>query len=227
MTKSTLTKTGRAGLCALGEYWRRKGFFAPLREQVKIAQKVVKHRPVDKLLDALLGILCGAKTLAQSHVTIRVDPTVQWAFGRKSCADQSTIAHTLQACTAEQVAQLERVSWDSLEYYGLTPRHPFPEKLPWVDVTPLPIGPKAEGSERAWLGRSRSKTGRKLLRLTASEYREILQETLLRGKASAVPALKAALQELEGQLGWTREIRQRIILRLDGGSALRRCSTGG
>jgi Transposase DDE domain group 1 len=75
----------------------------------------------------------------------------------------------------------------------------------------------AEGSERTWMGRNRSKTGRKTLRITASAYREILHETLLRGKASAVPALKTALGELEARLGWTRERRQRIVLRLDGG----------
>ena len=82
---------------------------------------------------------------------------------------------------------------------------------------PLPIGAQADGSERTWMGRNRSKTGRKVLRWTASAYREILHETLLRGKASAVPALQAALGELETRLGWTRERRQRIVLRLDGG----------
>ena len=167
----------------------------------------------------MLGILCGAKTISQSNVTIRVDPAVQQAFGRTGCAEQSTIARTLQACTTEQVAQLEGVSRYYLKRYGLTPRHRFDEKLLWVDldVTPLPIGAQAEGSERTWMGRNRSKTGRKTLRCTASDYREILHETLLRGKASAVPALKTALSELETHLGWTRERRQRIVLRLDGG----------
>lgn len=219
MSKSTTMSTGRASLCALGEYLRRRCFFAPLMEQVKIAQKVVKYRPIEKLLDGLLGMLCGAKTIAQSNVTIKVDPAVQRAFGRKGCAEQSTIARTLHACTADNVAQLERVCDYYLRRYGATPRHPFHETLLWVDadVTPMPIGAKAEGSERAWLGRNRSKTGRKTLRLTASTYREILHETLLRGKASAVPALKAAVLELEAKLGWTRELRQQIVLRLDGG----------
>ena len=81
----------------------------------------------------------------------------------------------------------------------------------------MPIGATAEGSERTWMGRNRSKTGRKALRITASRYREILHETLLRGTASAVPALKTALGEVETRLGWTRERRQRIVLRLDGG----------
>jgi hypothetical protein len=174
---------------------------------------------VEKLLDALLGMLCGAKTIAQSNVTVRVDPAVQQAFGRKGCADQSTIARTLQAATPHTGQQLEQVSWYYLKRYGHTPRHRFRERLLWVDIdlTSLPTGTKAEGSERTWMGRCRSKTGRKVLRVAASDYREILHETLLRGKAAGGPALKAALQEIEAQLGWARERRQRIVLRLDGG----------
>jgi hypothetical protein len=219
MRKHTIMTTSRASLCALGEYLKRHCFFVPLREQVQVAQKTVRYRPVDKVLDGLLGILCGAKTIAQSNGTIRVDPAVQRAFGRTGCAEQSTIARTLQASTAETVAQLSRVSWYYLKRYGQTPHHRYVERLLWVDVdvTPLPIGGQAEGSERTWMGRNRSKTGRKVLRWTASDYREILHETLLRGKAAVVPALKTALDELETRLGWTRERRQRVVLRLDGG----------
>jgi len=77
---------------------------------VQIQQKAVRYRPSDKLRDALGGILCGAKTIAQSKVTIRTDRAVQRAFGRTGCAEQSTIARTLRACTAANVAQLEQVS---------------------------------------------------------------------------------------------------------------------
>jgi hypothetical protein len=186
---------------------------------MQIQQKTVRYRPIDKLLDALGGILCGAKTMAQNNVTIRTDRAVQRAFGRTGCAEQSTIARTLRACTAENVAQLAQVSWCYLKRYGTTPRHRFHDTRLWVDIdlTPMPIGAKAEGSERTWMGRNRSKTGRKTLRITASPYREILHETLLRGKETAVPALKSALQEVETHLGWTRARRAQIILRLDGG----------
>jgi hypothetical protein len=42
-------------------------------------------------------------------------------------------------------------------------------------------------------------------------------ETLLRGKAAAVPAWKTALGALATPLGWTHERRQRIGRRLAGG----------
>ena len=160
MTKSITISTSRASLCALGEYLKRHCVFAPLVEQVQILQKQVRYRPSDKLLDGLLGILCGAKTISQSNVTIRLDPAVQRAFGRTGCADQSTIARMLRACTGDNVAQLERVSWHYLKRYGVTPHHRFHERRLWLDsdVTPLPIGAKAEGSERTWMGRNRSKT---------------------------------------------------------------------
>ena len=198
---------------------RRHGFFAPVREHVQIQQKTVRYRPIDKLLDALGGILCGAKTIAQNNVTIRTDHAVQRACGRTGCAEQSTIARTLRAWTAENVAQLAQVSWYDLKRYGATPHHRFHDTRLWVDIdlTPMPIGAKAEGSERTWMGRNRSKTGRKTLRITASPYREILHETLLRGTATAVPALQAALLEVETPLGWRRERRAQMVLRLEGG----------
>jgi hypothetical protein len=219
MAKDITRTTSRASLCALGEDRKRHGVFAPLQEQVQIPQKTVRHRPIDKVLDGLLGILGGAQTLSQSHVTMRVAPAVQRAFGRHRCAEQSTMARTLQARTAETVDQLSRVSGYSLKRSGQTPHHRYAERRLWVevDVTPLPIGAQAEGRERPWMGRHRSQTGRKVVRWTASDSREMLHETLLRGKASAVPALKTALGELETRLGWPRERRQRIVLRLDGG----------
>jgi hypothetical protein len=163
MSKTLTMPTSRASLGALGEYLKRHCFFAPLREQVKIPQKTVRHRPADQLRDGLLGLRCGAKTISQSTVTIRVDPAVPRAFGRKGCADQSTMARTVQACTAENVAQVERVSQYSRTRSGQTPHQRFAERRLGVDgeVTPMPIGAQAAGSERPWMGRNRSKTGRK------------------------------------------------------------------
>lgn len=67
-------------------------------------------------------------SIAQSTVTMRTAPAVQRAFGRTGWADQSTSARTLRACTAEHVAQLERVAWYYLKRYGATPPHRFAEQ---------------------------------------------------------------------------------------------------
>jgi hypothetical protein len=167
----TTMTTGRASLWALGEYLRRHGCFAPVREHVPRRQKTVRYRPIDKRLEALSGMLCGAKTIAQNNRTMRTDRAVPRALGRTGCAEPSTIARTLRACTAENVAQLDKAAWDSLKRYGATPRHRGHDTLWWVDIalTPMPMGAKAAGSERTWRGRTRRKTGRQTLRITASQ----------------------------------------------------------
>jgi hypothetical protein len=182
-------------------------------------QKTVRHRPADTLLDAWGGIRCGAKTIAQNNVTMRTDRAVHRALGRTGGAEPSTMARTLRAWTTEHVAQLAKVSWDSLKRYGVTPHHRFHDTQVWVDIDlpPRPSGAKAAGSARPWMGRNRRKTGRKTLRIPASQYREILHATLRRGNAPAVPALQAALLEVATPLGWTRARRAQIVLRLDGG----------
>jgi hypothetical protein len=219
MAKSTILHTGCASRWALGESLRRRCCLAPLRAQGTVPQKPVRYRPIDKGLDALLGLLCGAQTIAPSPVTMRTDPAVQRAFGRTGCADQSPIARTRRACTPDNVAPLARVSWYSRKRYGATPHHRCTERRLGVEVesTPMPIGAKAAGSERTWRGRHRSQTGRKTWRITASEDRAILYATLVRGKAPAGPALTTALQEVERRLGWTRQRRSRMVRRLDGG----------
>jgi hypothetical protein len=170
-TKSIIRHTGRASLGALGESLRRRGCFAPLREPGKMPQKTVRYRPIDQILEALGGILGGAKTIAPSHVTIRTDPAVQRALGRTGCADQSTSARTGRAGPVDTLAPRARVSGDSLQRYGAPPRHRFSEALLWgaIDLPPMPIGAKAEGSERTGRGRNRSTTGRKTLRIPASQ----------------------------------------------------------
>jgi hypothetical protein len=76
MSKTTTTPTSRASLGALGEYRGRHCVFAPLREQVKSKPKMGTYRPIDKILDGVCGILCGAQIISQSHGTIHPDPAV-------------------------------------------------------------------------------------------------------------------------------------------------------
>jgi hypothetical protein len=58
--RSPRAHSPRATLAAVGMKLQALQLFAPIREKVKIAQKKIKHGPLDKLHDALITILAGA-----------------------------------------------------------------------------------------------------------------------------------------------------------------------
>ena len=107
-TKTTRHFTGCASLAAIGVKLRQLGVFDPIRKTVRIAQKTVKHTPTDKLYDGLIAMLAGAHGLVEINTRLRSDPALQAAFGRSGCAEQSVVQETLDACTAENVRQMEQ-----------------------------------------------------------------------------------------------------------------------
>src|SRR3954452_23413656 len=92
--------SAHAGLCVLGAHLCLVGFFRPWAEHLKLRQKTVKYTPVQKLQMLFVALLAGAKSVCHVGTTLRVDRALQVAFGLPGCADQSTIAATLNAATA-------------------------------------------------------------------------------------------------------------------------------
>jgi hypothetical protein len=89
MNEST-TQTTRhfspcASLAALGVKLRQLDVFGPIRKNVRIAQKTVKHTPIDKLYDAFIAMLAGAHGLVEINSRLRADPALQADFGRSRC----------------------------------------------------------------------------------------------------------------------------------------------
>src|SRR6266567_7992792 len=101
--------TACASLAALGVHVSYLDLFGPIREGVHIAQKTVKHSPTDKLYDAFISRLSGGHGLVEITTCLRADPTLQAAFGRSRCAEQSVVQDTLNACTVENVTE-----WDAV-----------------------------------------------------------------------------------------------------------------
>jgi hypothetical protein len=66
--------------------------FGSIRERVQIAQKTVKHAPIDKLSDAFITMLAGTHGLVEINGWLRADPALQAAFGRSACAEQGAAA---------------------------------------------------------------------------------------------------------------------------------------
>ena len=216
--------SGHASLCALGAHLRAVDFFRPLHEHVRLKQKVLKYRPVDKLLMLFVALLAGAKAVSHSGTTLRVDPALQRAFGLPGCADQSTLADTLNAATAQAVADLRAAIEAIFLQYSQARRHDFDAHLLVLDVdlSPLPTSAAAEGAERAFMGRSRSRTGRKLVRVRAAPSGETVWETVRPGRtAEGLPVLQEAIEQAErlldlgGDEAAARARRARTEVRLD------------
>ena len=218
--------SGHASLCLLGVKLSRMGLFKPLEVHVKIEQKVLKYTPVQKLEMFLVAVLAGAKAVSHMTTTVRLDPALISAFGLPGCADQSSIAQTLNAATEQDVADLQAALGELFGSYSQAQRHDFTHEMLVLDVdlSPLPASSAAEGSERGYMGRCRSKTGRKLVRVRAADTQEIVWETVIAGRrVESLPVLQEAIYGMESRLGLSGEgadmvkKRGRTEIRLDSG----------
>jgi Transposase DDE domain len=196
--------SGHASLCVLGKYLRQIGFFDPLEKRVHPAQKVLKYTPMQKLEMLLVGFLAGIKAVSHTSTTVRVDRALTAAFGLPGCAEQSVLADTLDAASEADVADLQAALAELFEQYSQARHHPFEQELLVLDIdlSPLPASKHAEGSERGYLGRSRSKTGRKLVRVRAANTGEIVWQTVISARSvESLPLLQEAIQAAEALLG--------------------------
>jgi hypothetical protein len=216
--------SGHASLCVLGKYLRQIGFFDPVERRVHIEQKVLKYTPIQKLEMLFVGLLAGVKAVSQTATTVRVDVALTAAFGLPGCADQSVLADTLDAAQDADVADLAAALAELFAQYSQARQHAFDKELLVLDVdlSPLPASKHAQGSERGYLGRSRSKTGRKLIRVRAAATGEIVWETVISARSvESLPVLQEAIQAAEHRLGLkgdSEEVqhkRARTEIRLD------------
>jgi hypothetical protein len=149
MDKHTLSDaklyTQHAALALVGFKFTRQDFFAPVSNLVQIEQKTVLHRPTDKLMDCLVGMLVGNVAVYQSNHNLLADPALQTAFGRTACADHSTIQRTLDATTALNVTQMQQALALIFQTSSKTARHNFAaaELILDIDMTPLPCSKAA------------------------------------------------------------------------------------
>jgi hypothetical protein len=142
---STLTAnhfTACATLAALGAKLSQLALFGPIRAQVQIRQKTIKHTPIDKLIDAFISWLAGAHGLVEINTRLRADLGLQRAFGRGACAEQSVVQETWDACTAENVGQLRHALDEIYRSHSQGFRHDY--QANWhlldLDMSGLPCG---------------------------------------------------------------------------------------
>lgn len=197
-------ESSHASLCLLGSYLQSRDFFQPLETRLHPHQKTLKYTPVQKLEMLFVSLLAGAKAVAHTNFTLRADPALYRAFGLPGCAEQSVIAETLDAITDADLAAFRQALTDLFECYSQARRHDFRQDLLVLDVdlSPLPASRHAEGSTRGYMGRSRSKTGRKLVRVRAAQYQETVWEEIWAGNTiESLALLQAVLEQAEQRLG--------------------------
>jgi len=213
--------TARATLAALGMKIRQKKMFEPVGQKVKIKQKTVKYTPSEKLMDAEIAILAGAHGMVEINKRVRPDRGLQIAFGRDGCAEQSVVQDTLDACSMENVAQMQTAL--DMVYRQHSQGYPHNYKKGWqlldADMTGRPCGKKAAFATKGYFAKQRNRRGRQEGYLIATNYEEIVTKQLFDGKTQLTKALRPLVEAAEKTLGLEQdeEKRQHTILRVDSG----------
>lgn len=211
--------SARASLAAVGVYLQQVGIWQVVEQHVRIRQKVIKHRPIDKLLDAFINILAGGQGVSEVNTRVRSDRPLQCAFGRTSCAEQSVVSDTVNACTEENVNQMRQALCDIYQAHSQGCKHNY--QASWqvldVDMTGMPAGRKGEKVTKGFFSDQKNRRGRQLGRVVATLYDEIVVERLYSGKTQLERSLQPLVIAAEEVLELDQRLRQRTIVRIDGG----------
>jgi hypothetical protein len=219
MEQQEIRFSARASLVAIGMQFCQLNIWATVGEHVKIKQKVLKHTPLDKLLDCFINILAGGTGLVEINTRVRPDQAIQRAFGRTGCAEQSTISDTLNACTIENVNEMRKAVETILKKHSQSYHHEYQSiwQLLDVDVTGMPAGRLGQGVTKGYFAKQMNRRGRQLGRVLATWYEEIVVDRLYNGKRQLDTSLPELVTDAETVLDLDLAKRKRTILRVDGG----------
>jgi len=211
--------SARARLVVMGVRWQQKRIWKTIEQRVQIKQKVIKHEPLDKLLDAYINILAGGEGLVEINTRVRPDRSLQQAFGRESCAEQSVVSDTLNACTGETVIQMRQALREVYQTHSQGYRHDYQRvwQLLDVDMTGMPAGRQGEGVTKGYFAGRKNRRGRQLGRVVATLYDEIVTEHLHDGKTQLDRSLQEIVKAAEEVMDLDPERRRRTIVRVDAG----------
>src|SRR6266581_3227330 len=190
ITHTTTHFSPTASLAAIGVQLSQLNLFGPIRTTVQIRQKTVKHTPADKLYDAFISLLAGAHGLVEINTRLRTDPGLQRAFGRSACAEQSVVQETLDACTAENVTQLQHALDELYREHSQSVHHDYQASflLLDVDMSGLPCGPKAAFATKGYFAGQYHRRGRQVGRVLATHYEEVVVDRLFAGNVQLIKA---------------------------------------
>ncbi len=206
-------------LTAIGVKTRKMKLFEPIEQGMKIPQKTVKYRPVDKLKDGYIAILAGAQGMVEVNKRVRAERAVQVAFGRTNCAEQSVVQDTLDACNDQNVVEMHRAMEQIFRHQSQSYRHDYQREwqLLEVDMSGRPCGRKAALATKGYFAKQRNRRGRQEGYVIATWYEEIVVERVYEGTIQLNRALRPLVEAAESCLELDEVKRNRTILRVDSG----------
>jgi len=217
-------QTAHASLAGFAPLIASKGIFDAIHQQVSISQKQLIYRPTDKLIFVLLGLLVGCEHIDEVNHRLRPDKVLLSAFGYDSCADQSVIQDTLDDCVAENVVQFKGVLRSLYAQHNQSQAlvNLAIEQVKTItidmDLTGRPTSENAQGAKKGYFSRKRGIYGRQLARVLFPDTQEIIAEELYPGNRLSCQVFVEMVAQMEQTLSLdTKDKRQRICLRLDGG----------
>ncbi|MBN1122805.1 MAG: transposase [Anaerolineae bacterium] len=208
-----------ASLSMMGLKLRQWHIWDIVEEHVRIAQKTVVYTPLEKLRFAMVNILAGGQGLVEINTRVRTDKMIVAAFGSARCAEQSTVSETINACTDETVEQMQEAIRVIYQKKSQGSQHDYGQQglLLDVDMTGMPAGRQGEGVTKGYFSNQKSRRGRQLGRVTATQYDEIVVDQLFPGKRQLDKSLPGLVSAAEVVLALDDQRRPRTILRVDGG----------
>lgn len=211
--------SAQASLAAVCSHLHRLDILAPIREQVQIAQKTVRYTPFDKLRAALLLLLTGAGRLVEINTRLRPQAALLAAFGQQTCAEQSVVQDTLNACTQENVHQMQQALDTIFRQHSRAFAHDY--QTDWqlldIDLSGLPCGKQAEGATKGYFANQKNRRGRQEGRVYASRYEEIVCVRLYPGNTPTATAFWPLVEAAQETLQLSAAQRTRTLIRVDAG----------
>jgi hypothetical protein len=171
------------------------------------------------LKDVLLTMLAGGHGVVEATTRVQGDKALQLAFGRRGCADQSTLSATLDASTPANVSEMAAALQRIYQHVSQGYRHAYAQhyQVLDIDLSALVAGAQAEGATKGYFAGHKNRRGRQLGRVVASRYGEIVYEKLYAGVVQLEKNLPELLQGAEAVLALDEARRARTILRVDAG----------
>jgi len=153
-----LTNTRFAPLAVLLALYQDQKLLEPL-QQVLIPMRNRYFKPAEKLIQILVSILAGCKTLSEVTTTLRPEKSLASLLDSDHFADQSSLSRTLDELTLKNIDELRTSTaqiWKS--HSQVMPRDW--RKFLWLDydLSALPCGPLAEKAMKGYFAEKKTPT---------------------------------------------------------------------